>query len=141
MRLRRVFMSELPSPPPSVGILVPSGMLGAGFDPATITRGIALGADVIAVDGGSTDSGPYYLGASVAKTTEHAVRQDLRLLLAAAVKADIPLIVGSCGTSGTDSGVDWVAGIVSEICAEDGHDLTVARIYSEQHADQLVVML
>ena len=34
-------------PPDSVGILVPSGMLGAGFSPDTITRGISLGADVI----------------------------------------------------------------------------------------------
>ncbi len=125
----------------SVGILVPSGMLGAGFSPETITRGIALGADVIAVDGGSTDSGPYYLGAAEAKTTESAVRRDLRLLLAAASSAGIPLLVGSCGTSGTDSGVDWVAGIVARICAQDGLDLTVATIYSEQRAGKLIPLL
>jgi hypothetical protein len=124
-----------------VGILVPSGMLGAGFSPDTITRGISLGADVIAVDGGSTDSGPYYLGADVAKTTERAVRRDLRLLLAAASSARIPLVVGSCGTSGTDSGVNWVADIVEAIRVEDGLDLTVAKIFSEQHADQLTAQL
>src|SRR3977135_3770020 len=101
-------MTEPSSPPPSVGILVPCGMLGAGFPPDTITRGIALGADVIAVDGGSTDSGPYYLGAATAKTTGGAVRRDLRLLLGAASAAGIPLIVGSCGTNGADAGVDWV---------------------------------
>jgi hypothetical protein len=134
-------MSDNTRPADSVGILVPTGMLGGGFSPETITRGIALGADVIAVDGGSTDSGPYYLGAAVAKTTEGAVRGDLRLLLAAAAEAGIPLVVGSCGTSGTDSGVDWVAGIVAGICAEDGLDLTVARIYSEQQADQLMARL
>ncbi|HEY2638816.1 MAG TPA: acyclic terpene utilization AtuA family protein, partial [Streptosporangiaceae bacterium] len=128
-------------PADSVGILVPSGMLGAGFSPDTITRGIALGADVIAVDGGSTDSGPHYLGAGVAKTTESAVRSDLRVLLAAASSAGIPLIVGSCGTSGTDSGVNWVARIVASLCAEDGLDLTVAKIYSEQRADQLTALL
>src|SRR5690348_15153331 len=127
--------------PESVGILVPSGMLGAGFSPDTITRGIGLGADVIAVDGGSTDSGPYYLGAGVAKTDEHAVRRDLRPLLAAASRAGIPLVVGSCGTSGTDSGVDWIADIVSAICAEDGLDLTVAKIFSEQRADRLIPLL
>jgi hypothetical protein len=127
--------------PDSVGILVPSGMLGAGFSPETITRGIALGADVIAVDGGSTDSGPYYLGAAEAKTTGSAVRRDLRLLLAAASSAGIPLLVGSCGTSGTDSGVDWVAGIVAGICVQDGLDLTVATIYSEQRAGKLIPLL
>jgi hypothetical protein len=124
-----------------VGILVPSGMLGAGFSPETITRGVSLGADVIAVDGGSTDSGPHYLGADVAKTTESAVRRDLRVLLAAASSAGIPLVVGSCGTSGTDSGVNWVARMVNEICAEDGLDLAVAKIFSEQHAGRLIAEL
>src|SRR5580693_10656911 len=106
-------------PPDSVGILVPTGMLGGGFSPETITRGLRLGADAIAVDGGSTDSGPYYLGTGTAKTAGRAVRRDLRLLLAAASSARIPLVVGSCGTSGTDSGVNWVANIVNAIRVED----------------------
>src|SRR5215472_18102984 len=105
-------MSEPSAQPGSVGVLVPSGMLGAGFDPATVTRGLSLGTDVIAVDGGSTDSGPYYLGTGEAKTADGAVRRDLRVLLNAASDAGIPLIVGSCGTGGTDAGVDWVARIV-----------------------------
>ncbi|MFD0309474.1 acyclic terpene utilization AtuA family protein [Streptomyces sp. NPDC127119] len=117
-----------------VGILTPSGMLGAGFTPESIERGLTLQPDVIAVDGGSTDSGPHYLGAGVAKTTAAAVGRDLRILLKAAATADIPLIVGSCGTSGTDSGVDWVAGIAEQIMAEEGLDLKIARIYSEQEA-------
>ncbi|PRY44796.1 acyclic terpene utilization AtuA family protein [Umezawaea tangerina] len=121
-----------------VRILVPSGMLGAGFDVAAIERGLALGAHVIAVDGGSTDSGPYYLGTGTPKTATAAVARDLRILLGAAAKAHIPLIVGSCGTSGTDSGVDWVAKVVENILAEDGLDLTVATIYSEQTAEDLV---
>ena len=120
-----------------VRILTPSGMLGAGWDEATIERGLALGIDVITVDGGSTDSGPYYLGSSTPKTTARAIARDLRSLLRAAARADVPLIVGSCGTSGTDDGVDWVAGIAAEVMAEEGLDLTVARIYSEQTAADL----
>lgn len=127
--------------PGSVGVLVPAGMLGAGISPDTMARGLALGADVIAVDGGSTDSGPYYLGTGRAKTSEHAVRHDLRLLLAAAADAGIPLLIGSCGTSGTDSGVEWVADIVAGICAEDGLDLIVAKIFSEQRAETLLPKL
>jgi len=134
-------MPDQSAPPDSVGILVPTGMLGGGFSPETIVRGIALGADVIAVDGGSTDSGPYYLGTGTAKTAERAVRLDLRLLLAAASSAGIPLVVGSCGTSGTDSGVNWVAGIVNAICAEDGLDPKVAKVFSEQQAGQLIAEL
>ncbi|MGI5286242.1 acyclic terpene utilization AtuA family protein [Nonomuraea polychroma] len=123
-----------PVPRESVKVLAPVGMLGAGFAPATVDRGLALGADVIAVDGGSTDSGPYYLGSGTAKTAAAAVARDLRILLRASAAAGIPLIVGSCGTSGTDSGVDWVAGIAEAILREEGLDLRVARIYSEQTA-------
>src|ERR1700694_5222138 len=75
-----------------VRVLVPAGMLGAGFPPETIDRGLSLGADVIAVDGGSTDSGPYYLGTASAKTAEQAVARDLRILLTRARRADVPLI-------------------------------------------------
>lgn len=118
--------------PESVSILVPTGMLGGGFEESTVARGIALGADVIAIDGGSTDSGPYYLGASKPKTTEHQVARDLRIVLKAAAQADIPLVIGSCGTSGTDAGVEWIAGIVARLMVEEGLDLPVTRIYSEQ---------
>jgi hypothetical protein len=121
----------------TVRILTPSGMLGAGWDHATIERGIALGADVISIDAGSTDSGPYYLGSSSPKTTAKAVARDLRSLFTAAAGAGIPVIVGSCGTSGTDRGVDWVAGIAADVLAEEGLDLKVARIYSEQNAADL----
>ncbi|GAA5104987.1 acyclic terpene utilization AtuA family protein [Alloalcanivorax gelatiniphagus] len=120
--------------PASVSILVPTGMLGAGFEESTVERGIALGADVIAIDGGSTDSGPHYLGSSSPKSTEHQVARDLRIVLRAAAGAGIPLVIGSCGTSGTDRGVDWVAGITERVMAEEGLDLPVARIYSEQDA-------
>lgn len=121
----------------SVRVLSPSGMLGAGWDHVTIERGIALGADVISLDGGSTDSGPYYLGSSSAKTTAKAVARDLRSLITAAAPAGIPIIIGSCGTSGTDRGVDWVAGIAAEVMAEEGIELKVARIYCEQDAADL----
>jgi hypothetical protein len=113
-------------------------MLGGGFTPETVQRGLDLGADVIAVDGGSTDSGPYYLGTGTAKTTAAAVSRDLRILLRAAATARIPLIVGSCGTSGTDSGVDWIAGITRGILAEENLSLRVATIYSEQHPETVV---
>ncbi|MBX7265801.1 acyclic terpene utilization AtuA family protein [Micromonospora sp. Llam7] len=44
---------------------------------------------------------------------------------------------GSCGTSGTDAGVDWVAGITREILAGEGLDLRLATIYSSQRAADL----
>ena len=127
-----------PSPKPkSLRILVPTGMLGGGFPAELIKDGVASGAAAIAVDGGSTDSGPYYLGKGVAKTAAAAVERDLRVLLPEARRAGIPVIVGSCGTSGTDTGVEWVADMVLRIARQEGLRLKLAKIYSEQNADDL----
>jgi hypothetical protein len=121
----------------SVKVLVPAGMLGAGFTEESIERGIALGAHAIAIDGGSTDSGPYYLGAGLAKMPEEAIAADLRVLLKHGAAAGIPVIVGSAGTSGTDAGVDWVAAIVEQLARDLGIQIRLARLYSEQQADTL----
>ena len=58
-------------------VLVPACMLGAAFTVESIDRGIALGADVIAIDGGSTDSGPAYLATASAKMPVEAIAADL----------------------------------------------------------------
>jgi hypothetical protein len=117
-----------------IKVLIPSGMLGSGVSSQGVKRGVLLGAEAIAVDGGSTDSGPYYLGAARAKTARDAVADDLRTLLEAAQRAGIPLIVGSCGTNGTDKGVDWVAAMVEDLATDEGMHFTLACIYSEQSA-------
>src|SRR5258708_34818572 len=101
-------------------------MLGGGFPARTVERGIALGADLIAVDGGSTDSGPHYLGTATAKTARAAVAHDLQVILPAAHAAGIPVVIGSCGTAGTEAGVEWVYGIAAEIAVEGGIGLEVA---------------
>jgi hypothetical protein len=49
----------------------------------------------------------------------------------------VPLLIGSCGTSGTDSGVDWTADICAEIAREEGLSAKVALLYSEVTAEQL----
>lgn len=121
----------------TVRVLVPVGMLGGGIPAGTVERGIALGADVIAVDAGSTDSGPHSLGTGTPKTARAAVARDLATLIKAAAGAGIPLIVGSCGTSGTDAGVEWVRGIAHEIAQDEGLILRVACLYSEQQVNDL----
>jgi hypothetical protein len=125
----------------NVKVLVPAGMLGAGFTESSLKRGITLGAHAIAIDGGSTDSGPYYLGTTEPKMPPEAIAADLRLLLTYGTAARIPVIVGSAGTGGTDDGVDWVAGIVEELADELRVHLRLARIYSEQSAATLAPYL
>ncbi|MCE3289774.1 MAG: hypothetical protein K0R83_1786, partial [Caulobacter sp.] len=48
--------------PRPVKVLVPTGALGAGCPEDAFQRGVSLKPDALAVDAGSTDSGPYYLG-------------------------------------------------------------------------------
>ena len=120
-----------------VRVLVPIGMLGGGIPAGTVERGIELGADIIAIDAGSTDSGPHYLGTATAKTARSANARDLQVVLPAAAAAGIPVVIGSCGTSGTDAGVEWVHDIAAEVVADAGPHLRVARLYSEQDAGHL----
>ena len=126
---------------PLVKVVFPTGMLGSGFSEKAVSDGIALGATAIAVDAGSTDSGPYYLGSGVAKSSASAVEQDLRSLITLSRRADIPLVIGSCGTSGTDLGVDWMADMAQRIGKEEGLSFRLACIYSELHPEVVVAAL
>ena len=78
----------------------PMGMLGYGFPERSLRHAMTYAPDVIAVDAGSTDPGPYYLGTGTSFTSRAMVRRDLALLLDAARTADIPLIIGSAGGAG-----------------------------------------
>ncbi len=127
--------------PDTCRVLVPSGVLGSGCPEAAFQRGLSLAPDAIAVDAGSTDSGPYYLGAAVSKMTRTATKRDLRQLMLGRARLGIPLLIGSCGTSGTDAGVDWMAAICEEIAAEEGQEVKVALVYSEQSAATLSAYL
>ncbi|MFI6093118.1 acyclic terpene utilization AtuA family protein [Streptomyces sp. NPDC051218] len=118
-------------------ILAPTGALGAGFDANAFRRGVAACPDVIACDAGSTDSGPAALGSGTPKLSAQAVTRDLRLLLKARDELGVPLIIGSCGTSGRDVGVDWVAGIARTIASEENLHFKLGLIYSDQSPTRL----
>jgi hypothetical protein len=100
-----------------------------------------MGADLIAVDGGSTDSGPHFLGTATAKTARAAVARDLSVIVPAALAAGLPVVIGSCATGGTDAGVDWVYEILCETAASKNVSLNVARVYSEQSAEAIASCL
>ena len=125
-------MTPLSSDKPYVTVLIPTGALGAGVSAELVVRGVAMGVDAIACDAGSTDSGPAYLARGVSKVSRQTIKLDLAICMAAARKAGVPLLIGSCGTSGTDSGVDWTADIALEIAREQGASPRIALLYSEQ---------
>lgn len=113
-------------------VLVPSGVLGLGFDRTALARGVAMRPDIICIDGGSTDSGPFSLGAGVSKYSRAATKSEWRTLMQARAEAGVPLVIGTAGTCGTDSTVDWMYDITAELAAELGQSLKIARLYSGQ---------
>ena len=60
-----------------------------------------------------------------------AILQDLRRLLLARDQIKIPLIIGSCGTSWFDSGVDWMRGKTLEVACEEHFCFKLGMVYSE----------
>ncbi len=115
-----------------VRILIPSGALGLGYDPDALERGIANKPDLIAIDGGSTDSGPSYLGRGVSKYARSSTKAEWAGLMDAARRAGCPLVIGTAGTCGAGSAVDWLLGITREVLADTGQSAKIAVLKSDQ---------
>jgi len=118
-------------------VLVPSGVLGLGFDIEALRRGIKHKPDIISIDGGSTDSGPASLGSGTSKYSRAAIKSEWKTLMQARKEANVPLIIGTCGTCGTNSMVDWMEEITIELAEELGQSLKIAKLYCEQNIDFL----
>src|SRR5260370_29318894 len=131
-------MTQADRSPGNVTVLVPTGMLGACIQREHIRYGIAAGANAIAADSGSTDSGPAYLARGVSKMNRESIKRDLEILMDEAFRAKIPVLIGTCGTSGTDSGVDWTRDIAIEVARNLGIAPKIACLYSEQTPADLI---
>jgi hypothetical protein len=118
-------------PADTTNILVPIGALGTGIREELVEAGIAQGAHAIACDAGSTDSGPAYLATGKSKYSRSAVKRDLGILMRIREKSGIPLLIGSCGTSGCDMALDWTRDLAIEIAREHGLKPRIALLYSE----------
>lgn len=116
----------------SVKVLVPCGSLGSGVRESEVEYGLAHGANVIATDAGSTDSGAAYLALGKSKNNRGAVKRDLQILLRAHARSGIPLIVGTAGQAGGDLNVDWTRDIVLEVVRELDISPRIVLLYSEQ---------
>lgn len=115
----------------AIKYLVPVGMLGGGFSEQFFLDAMDETIDFIAVDSGSTDGGANNLGQNLPFFSRAAVKRDLTLMLTAARRLDIPMLVGSCGGSGGDWNLNWVWEIVQEIAQEQDLHFTTAVISAE----------
>ncbi|SMF56118.1 Protein of unknown function [Xaviernesmea oryzae] len=118
-------------------VLAPNGMLGTSFPEASLQKALGWDPHVIAVDAGSTDSGPADLGAGTSRYSRNSVKRDLKLILQAARSKQIPLIIGSAGGAGGRKNVDWTRDIILEIARELGLKFRLAIIYSDQDKDYI----
>ena len=120
-----------------IRLLSTSAILGYGFPEASLRAGMDRKPDMIGVDGGSVDPGPYYLGAGKPFCSPLAIRRDLTLMLRAAIAHKIPMVIGTCGGAGGEPHLRLVAGMVREIAREDGLSFRMAVIHAEQGRDEI----
>lgn len=125
----------------SITVLAPTGTLGYGFGAEALRRGMSLRPDVIAVDAGSTDPGPHYLGSGETLVSRFSMKRELTDLIKASRTAGIPLIVGSAGGAGCKSHVDWTVDIVREIARETGLKFKLATIYADIPLERVIAAI
>src|SRR5438552_14123129 len=113
--------------------------IGTGFMESSLERGLDRKPDFIGADAGSVDGGPFALAGEAPSWSRASYYRDLSLLVRGAVKNGIPLLIGSCGMSGRDWGVEYKAEMLRDIVKEHDLHLTMARVYSEMEKELVIV--
>jgi hypothetical protein len=120
-----------------IKVLTPIGVLGYGILETFLRMGVEMGPDVIALDSGSTDSGPQKLGLGQMTCSRDAYERDIAMLLAIGHEKKIPIFVSSAGGDGTNAHVDVFVDIIREISRARGYRFRAATIYSEIPKDRV----
>ena len=123
--------TSAPTPSAPMRMLAATGCIGYGFTEIALNRAMEQGVDFIGADAGSMDPGPYYLGAGKPYVSPRAIERDLRLLLKAARRHDVPLIIGSAGGGGGIPHVALTRSIVERIVREERLQARMAVIQAE----------
>jgi len=122
-----------------ISLLVSTGNLGDNIiEEGSFYEGVKRQIDCFAADAGTADAGPTFLGADMPHNPIEWEEHDLELLLVESRKRNVPMIVGSCSTTGTDSAVDRYADIIRRLAKK--HKLEpfkMALIYSQVSKEEL----
>ncbi|MBR0680428.1 DUF1446 domain-containing protein [Roseomonas eburnea] len=126
-----------------ITILCPTGHLGfTPLEKDSFLAGCELKPDVIIADSGSCDIGPYPLGADGQASPPAWQRHDLEVMLLAARRLGVPMIIGSASDTGTDRGVAQYVALIEEIAAQHGlAPFRLAAIESEIKPEALRAMM
>ena len=118
-------------------ILSTTAILGYGFPKESFVEGMKRKPDLIAVDAGSTDPGPYYLGEGVSFTDRGAVKRDLEIMICAGIRENIPVVIGTAGGSGAKPHLEWCADIIREIAKENDLHFKMAMIHADMDKEEM----
>jgi hypothetical protein len=114
-----------------ITVITPTGTLGYGFGEDALDRAMGMRPSVIAVDAGSTDPGPHYLGSGKPLVSDVSVKRELTALIRHGRRAATPVIVGSVGGAGCREQVDRTAQLVRVIAWELGLKFRLATIHAD----------
>jgi hypothetical protein len=124
---------------PYLRILCPNGHLG--FAP-TKEESFWIGAetkpDYYCCDSGSDDIGPGPLGSDTSVSPYEWEKHDLELMLIAARKQGVPMMIGSSGDTGTNSRVDMYVEMIRDLSRKHGlAPFKLVYFYSEVDKEYL----
>ena len=113
-------------------IVSPTACIGLGpTDKASFQEALKLDPDFIGADMGSTDPGPYYLGAGTPHVPRIAAKRDIEMILEASVTRDIPCVIGTAGGNGARPHVEWTIRIIHEVAEEKGLRFDMGVIWAD----------
>ncbi len=108
--------------------LAASGQLGYGIPAAAFHAGMQRQPHFVGCDMGSIDVGPYYLGSGRLATSDAITRRDLALVLRGARAQNLPLLIGTAGTSGAAPHLQTTLAMLRDVAREAGLDFKMAVI-------------
>jgi hypothetical protein len=116
-----------------VTVITPVGCIGnRGVDKDALIRAIdKTQPHVLAMDAGSMDCGPWYLGAGKAHSPTLDILWDLEHVLCQAVPRGISVVIGSAGGSGARAHVDTTVEMIQKVAREKSLHFRLAVIYSD----------
>ncbi|KDC79697.1 PF07287 domain protein [Bordetella bronchiseptica MBORD635] len=115
--------------------LAASGQLGYGIPTPAFHAGMARDPHFVGCDMGSIDVGPYYLGSGRLATSEAITRRDLTLVLRGARERNVPLLIGTAGTSGAAPHLARTLEMLRDIARAERLDFKMAVIGADMPRD------
>lgn len=110
-------------------VISPTSCMGlVGIHEQAYKKALTFDPDAIAVDAGSLDPGPYYLGAGLPHVPRYKMKEDCRIMMEGLLTKKTPMIMGSAGGSGGRKHIKWHLEIMDEVAKEMGRTFKVAIV-------------